>query len=131
MFKKALQVLFGICVVLIVVPLSIQYLISFDSSFPGSDDGWLGFWGGYLGAILSGIIALIVVRLQINADRQLNKEEKNDNTFYYLYSLLESRKFELISNSTFQALKKDIYDSLVDQLKIKGIHVIEIRKIVN
>lgn len=89
-------------------------------------DGWLGFWGGYLGAILSGIIALVVVRLQINADRQLNKEEKNDNTFYYLYSLLESRKFELISNSTFQALKKDIYDSLVDQLKIKGIHVIEI-----
>ncbi|EOA7301064.1 hypothetical protein ACIMQ6_002668 [Enterococcus faecium] len=103
MFKKALKVLFGICVALVVVPLLMQLLISFDSSFPGSDDGWLGFWGGYLGAILSGIIALVVVRLQINADRQLNREEKADNTFYYLYSLLGNRKsgFESISWTHF------------------------------
>lgn len=114
------------CLVLIVVPLLMQLLIWFDFGLPGSDDGWLGFWGGYLGAILSGIIALVVVRLQINADRQLNKEEKNDNTFYYLYSLLESRKIELISNLTFQALKKDIYDSLIDQLKVNAIQFIEL-----
>lgn len=129
MFKnKIWNIIFGTCLVLIVIPSIMQLLIWFDFGLPGSDDGWLGFWGGYLGAILSGIIALVVVRLQINADRQLNKEEKNDNTFYYLYSLLESRKFELISNSTFQALKKDIYDSLINQLKIKGTNIIEIEK---
>ena len=96
----------------------IQFLISFDSSFPGSDDGWLGFWGGYLGAILSGIIALVVVRLQINADRQLNREEKADNTFYYLYSLLGNRKSELTSHLTLQDLKEDIFECLLDQLKV-------------
>ncbi len=118
MFKKALKVLFGICVALVVVPLLMQFLISFDSGFPGSDDGWLGFWVGYLGAILSGIIVLVVVRLQINADRQLNREEKADNTFYYLYSLLGNRKSELTSHLTFQDLKEDIYECLLDQLKV-------------
>ncbi|MGF1995962.1 putative phage abortive infection protein [Enterococcus casseliflavus] len=117
-----LYTLFSIFVVLAIIHVYKLFTIN-DSNTSSSADGLLGFWGGFLGAILSGIIALIIVRIQIQEERQNRKEEKNDSTFYYLYSMLENRKSDLIETAAFQELKKEIYDQLIYQLNFTAIEI--------
>lgn len=124
--KKVLYVfvytLFFIFVVLAILHVYKLFTI-IDSSASSSADGFLGFWGGFLGAILSGIIALIIVRIQIQEERQNRKEEKNDSTFYYLYSMLENRKSDLMAMGAFQGLKEEIYNQLIYQLQITAVEI--------
>lgn len=117
-----LYTVFSIFVVLAIIHVYKLFTIN-DSSTSSSADGLLGFWGGFLGAILSGIIALFIVRIQIQEERQNRKEEKNDSTFYYLYSMLENRKSDLIETAAFQELKKEIYDQLIYQLNFTAIEI--------
>ncbi|MFS0937982.1 hypothetical protein [Enterococcus casseliflavus] len=127
-FKKALYIfvftLFFIFVLLAILHVYNLFTIN-DSGTSSSADGFLGFWGGFLGAILSGIIALVIVRIQIQEERQNRKEEKNDSTFYYLYSMLVNRKSDLMETAAFQNLKEEIYDQMIYQLKITALEIVQ------
>ncbi|WP_233619167.1 MULTISPECIES: putative phage abortive infection protein [unclassified Enterococcus] len=125
-FKTLFFILIFLGFVIFLRFLAIQMYTLFtiiDSSKSSSADGFLGFWGGFLGAILSGIIALVIVRIQIIEERQNRKEEKNDSTFYYLYSMLENRKSDLMETAAFQELKKEIYDQLMYQLSFTAVEI--------
>lgn len=117
-----LYTLFSIFVVLAIIHVYKLFTIN-DSSTSSSADGLLGFWGGFLGAILSGIIALAIVRIQIREERQNRKEENNDSTFYYLYSMLENRKLDLMKTAAFQGLKEEIYNQLIYQLQNTAVEI--------
>ena len=119
---------FALGLLLIGASATYNYLISKENPTNPSFDGWLGFWGGYLGSILSGTIALLVVRLQIVEERNRHKEEKNDSTFYYLYSMLDNRKYHLMKANSFQDLQQEILNQLDYQLKEKAVNYINNKK---
>lgn len=125
-FKTLFFILIFWGIVIFLKFLAIQMYTLFtiiDSSKSSSADGLLGFWGGFLGAILSGIIALAIVRIQIREERQNRKEENNDSTFYYLYSMLENRKLDLMKTAAFQGLKEEIYIQLIYQLQNTAVEI--------
>ena len=132
-FSKCKWVMYAFIFVLVLlilvgIPAVYNHIILTENPSNPSYDGWLGFWGGYLGSILSGAIALLVVRLQIVEEKNRHREEKNDSTFYYLYSMLDNRKSDLMKDNSFEKLKEEIFSQLDYQLKEKAVNYINNKK---
>lgn len=89
-----------------------------------ADEGWLGYWGGILGSAIGVISAVLILKEQIKSDqssleaqleneRQQNKNQQIDNTFFNLLSmhneqitnLKEKGLFDKINNSFKERLK--------------------------
>lgn len=85
---KPIKKYWWVPVILLVVPLLLNFLLLIPTSFKvvGTDTDWLSFWGGYLGAILSAMVAFYVLSKQLaqnqeqnEINRTLNKEENDAN----------------------------------------------------
>lgn len=70
-------------IVFVAGPLFVQY-----NHWPKGSNGngdWLSFWGSYLGVIPSGLIAYCVAKVQINAAKESERLQRNEN--HYLNEL--------------------------------------------
>lgn len=61
-------VLAVICII-ILVPLGIAFLLSFNFINTDTSNEWIGFWGGYIGAIVGGLITLYVMHTTLNENK--------------------------------------------------------------
>ncbi len=69
------EVLSGLIVVLLIIPLGIAFMLRFDFVITDTSSGWIGFWGSYLGGIVGGIITLYVMFRTLKENRDLQKKE--------------------------------------------------------
>ncbi|HFC9303771.1 TPA: hypothetical protein ACF0RA_002553 [Enterococcus hirae] len=89
-------------------------------------DGWLGFWGGIIGSAIGVLGAFLVLKEQVNYDRdtlkeQLKEEKEQykkqqiDNTFFNLLEMHSSLKEKIASKGIFS----NYYEALQRQTEIK------------
>lgn len=100
-------------------------------------DGWLGFWGGIIGSAIGVLGAFLVLKEQVNYDRdtlkeQLKEEKEQykkqqiDNTFFNLLEMHSSLKEKIASKGIFS----NYYEALQRQTEIK-IKELGVKKILN
>ncbi|EMF0301804.1 hypothetical protein KGD06_002621, partial [Enterococcus hirae] len=100
-------------------------------------DGWLGFWGGIIGSAIGVLGAFLVLKEQVNYDRdtlkeQLKEEKEQykkqqiDNTFFNLLEMHSSLKEKIASKEIFS----NYYEALQRQTEIK-IKELGVKKILN
>lgn len=100
-------------------------------------DGWLGFWGGIIGSAIGVLGAFLVLKEQVNYDRdtlkeQLKEEKEQykkqqiDNTFFNLLEMHSSLKEKIASKGIFS----NYYEALQRQTEIK-IKELGVNKILN
>lgn len=73
-------------------------------------DGWLGFWGGVIGSAIGVIGAFLVLKEQLDEEREQNRKQQIDNTFFNLLemhvNLKERIKNERLFNKYYEALQR-------------------------
>lgn len=76
--KNILYMLLGSIVVIVIIPVIINYLLDKDliTSLETNSSDWLSFWGSFLGGIVGGFATLLGVRYTI---KQMEKENENIN----------------------------------------------------
>lgn len=69
------EILLGMIIVLIMIPLGLAFLLRFEFVITDTSSGWIGFWGSYLGGIVGGLITLYVLFRTLKENRELQKKE--------------------------------------------------------
>lgn len=69
------EILLGLIVVLLIIPLGIAFLLRFEFIITDTSSGWIGFWGSYLGGIVGGLITLYVMFRTLKENRELQRKE--------------------------------------------------------
>mgnify|MGYP000128798269 CR=1 FL=1 len=82
-------VLIGI-VTVVIIPLILAFMLSFQFIRTDTTNEWIGFWGGYLGAILGGLITLFVLFATLKDNRNLQKEQERIEFCRYIVELVSS-----------------------------------------
>ncbi|NMP58400.1 putative phage abortive infection protein [Enterococcus mundtii] len=89
------------------IGIAISFVISLRIYRVG--DGWLGFWGGVIGSGIGVLGAFLVLKQQVDEEREQNKRQLVDNTFFNLLAM---------HNDQINNLKKDaIFISIEDEFK--------------
>ncbi|MFB8449865.1 putative phage abortive infection protein [Enterococcus thailandicus] len=89
-------------------------------------DGWLGFWGGVIGSAIGVIGAFLVLKEQLDEEREQNRKQQVDNTFFNLLDMHLKMKDTLKE-------EKNKFGSFYEDMKLnsdKMINWIGIRKII-
>ena len=81
-------------------------IIFFDKALTSSD--WLNFWGNIIGAMLGVVGAFCVMLLQLKREREKNRKEKIDNTFFNLLTLFQNVKAELDTDKFIEHIEYNI-----------------------
>lgn len=81
-------------------------IIFFDKALTSSD--WLNFWGNIIGAMLGVVGAFCVMLLQLKREREKNRKEKIDNTFFNLLTLFQNVKNEFDTDRFIKAIETEI-----------------------
>ena len=72
------EILLGLIVVLLIIPLGIAFLLRFEFIITDTSSGWIGFWGSYLGGIVGGLITLYVMFRTLKENRELEDRRYED-----------------------------------------------------
>ena len=109
MSKKIWLLVLGVILVMILLPLGVDWLIignSFPSNISNSD--WVGFFGGYIGALVGALVSLIGIivtirftKAQIDASHAQYEDEKRMN---YL-PILDCQISQIIDGSVSDAIR--------------------------
>ncbi|RJK90275.1 hypothetical protein [Lactococcus lactis] len=81
-------------------------IIFFDKALTSSD--WLNFWGNIIGSILGVVGAFCVMLWQLKREREKNRKEKIDNTFFNLLTLFQNVKSEFDTYRFIKAIETEI-----------------------
>lgn len=68
----------------VIIPLIIAFLLSFQLICTDTSNEWIGFWGGYLGAILGGLITLYVLFQTLQENQKAQKRDERINFCNYV-----------------------------------------------
>lgn len=82
----------------IAVGLVLIFLLASILAFCKAEEGWLGFWGGITGSAIGVLGAFLILKEQVNSDREAlkvqleeerkqNKQQQIDNTFFNLLDM--------------------------------------------
>ncbi|MDT6349349.1 putative phage abortive infection protein [Enterococcus faecium] len=107
----------------IAVGLVFVSLIAFTLALFKAEEGWLGFWGGIIGSAIGVLGAFLVLKEQVNSDREAlkvqleeereqNKQQQIDNTFFNLLDMHTNLK------SNFELYK--YFDEFFDVLLVES-----------
>ncbi|HGF7605344.1 TPA: hypothetical protein QFK50_002317, partial [Enterococcus faecium] len=89
-------------------------IIAFILASFKAEEGWLGFWGGIIGSAIGVLGAFLVLKEQVNYDRdalrkqideekEQNKRQQVDNTFFNLLDMQVKIKSAINEeNNTFE-----------------------------
>ncbi len=77
-----------------------------------TNEDWLGYWGGIIGSSLGVLGAFMILKEQINNEREQTRKQQIDNTFFNLLSMHNDQ----ITNLNDQKVFKKINDSLINHL---------------
>lgn len=78
------KVIFGVIIILIVVPLIIYLLSTLPVLPQGGNNDWAGFWGGYLGSMIGSIIALYILFKTLAEERKRQRRQERLNYCDYI-----------------------------------------------
>lgn len=82
----------------IAIALAFVALVAFSLALFKAEEGWLGFWGGIIGSAIGVLGAFLILKEQVNSDREAlkvqleeernqNKQQQIDNTFFNLLDM--------------------------------------------
>lgn len=94
-------------------------------------DGWLGFWGGVIGSGIGVLGAFLVLKQQVNYDRDIlrkqideereqNKRQQVDNTFFNLLAMHNDQINNLKKNEVFISIEHEFNSRLRICLEKEG-----------
>lgn len=97
-------------------------------AFFNADEGWLGFWGGIIGSAIGILGAFLVLKEQVNYDRdalqkqideekELSRMQQIDNTFFNLLSMHNEQINSLKENNKFSLIYQEINRELKVEMK--------------
>lgn len=81
-------------VTLVLIPLCVAFLLSFQFIVTDTSNEWIGFWGGYLGSFIGGIITLYVLFKTLEDNKQ-NLERTLEDSKTNLEKTLEDSRINL------------------------------------
>ncbi|WP_243418968.1 putative phage abortive infection protein [Lactococcus petauri] len=81
-------------------------IIFLNSNFTSAD--WLNFLGNIVGSIVGVVGAFCVMFLQLKKEREKNRKEKIDNTFFNLLTLLQNVKNEFDTENFIKNIREEI-----------------------
>ncbi|EOM09759.1 hypothetical protein SSM_02771 [Enterococcus faecium EnGen0192] len=92
-----------------------------------AEEGWLGFWGGIIGSAIGVLGAFLVLKEQVNSDRDALKEQLNeereqnrkqqiDNTFFNLLSMHNEQINSLKEEKKFEKIYKELRSKLINKM---------------
>lgn len=113
------------------------FIVSFALALFKAEEGWLGFWGGIIGSAIGVLGAFLVLKEQVNYDRdalkkqldeekEQNRKQQIDNTFFNLLEMHGSLKEKIGSEGIFS----NYYEALRRQTETK-IKELGVKKILN
>lgn len=94
-------------------------------------DGWLGFWGGVIGSGIGVLGAFLVLKQQVNYDRDIlkkqideereqNKRQQVDNTFFNLLAMHNDQINNLKKKEVFISIESEFKSRLSNCLEKEG-----------
>ncbi|MEY8307793.1 hypothetical protein AAK913_14485 [Enterococcus faecium] len=103
----------------VAIALGFVVIIAFILASFKAEEGWLGFWGGIIGSAIGVLGAFLVLKEQVNYDRdalkeQLNEEKEQnrkqqiDNTFFNLLSMHNEQINDLKGKNKFGKVYKEL-----------------------
>lgn len=103
----------------VAIALGFVVIIAFILASFKAEEGWLGFWGGIIGSAIGVLGAFLVLKEQVNYDRDALKEQLNeereqnrrqqiDNTFFNLLSMHNEQINDLKGKNKFGKVYKEL-----------------------
>lgn len=96
----------------VAIALMFVALVAFSLALFKAEEGWLGFWGGIIGSAIGVLGAFLVLKEQVNYDRdalkeqlkeerEQNRKQQIDNTFFNLLSMHNEQINDLKGKNKF------------------------------
>ena len=107
----------------IAIALAFVALVAFSLALFKAEEGWLGFWGGIIGSAIGVLGAFLVLKEQVNYDRdalkeqlkeerEQNRKQQIDNTFFNLLSMHNEQINDLKGKNKFGKVYKELRRNL-------------------
>lgn len=107
----------------IAIVLAFVALVAFSLALFKAEEGWLGFWGGIIGSAIGVLGAFLVLKEQVNYDRdalkeqlkeerEQNRKQQIDNTFFNLLSMHNEQINDLKGKNKFGKVYKELRRNL-------------------
>ena len=103
----------------VAIALVVVALVAIILALFKAEEGWLGFWGGIIGSAIGVLGAFLLLKEQVNYDRDALKEQLNeereqnrkqqiDNTFFNLLSMHNEQINDLKRKNKFGKVYKEL-----------------------
>lgn len=88
------------------------FLIAGVLSILKTNEDWLGYWGGIIGSSLGVLGAFMILKEQINNEREQTRKQQIDNTFFNLLSMHNDQITTLNDQKVFQKINDSLKNHL-------------------